>query len=62
MPSALGLAQAALAGAGTAAGAACGAAGLLGGGVCDQAKPVAHSETAPAKINPAAIRMVFPLR
>jgi hypothetical protein len=61
----LGLAQAALAGAGAAAGAgagaACGAAGLLGG-VCDQAKPDAYSETAPAKINPAAIRMVFPLR
>src|SRR4051794_5088544 len=56
MPSALGLAQAGLAAAG--AGAACGAAALLLPGVCDQARPDAHTETAPAKINPAAIRIV----
>src|SRR5665213_1145872 len=67
MPSALGLAHVGLAavgaGAGAGAGAACGAAAwgaaaLLVAGVCDQAKPDAHSETAPAKINPAAIRIV----
>jgi hypothetical protein len=29
--------------------------------VCDQAVPDAHNETALAKINPAAIRIVFPL-
>ena len=28
-------------------------------GVCDQAKPEAYSETAPANNNPAAIRIVF---
>src|ERR1700685_1296830 len=67
MPSALGLAQAALvgagaagrAGAGLACGAATGAAAPVVGAVCDQAKPDAHSETAPAKINPAAIRIVL---
>src|ERR1700712_2779232 len=57
IPSAFGLAQAALAGAGAAAGAgagaACGAAGpLAAGDVCDHAAPDAHSETAPAKIKP----------
>src|SRR5438105_11322582 len=57
-PSALGLAQGALAGAG--AGAACGTAALVAA-VCDQAVPHAHNETALAKINPAAIRIVFPL-
>jgi len=34
----------------------------LGAAVCDQAAPDAHSETALAKINPAAIRIAFPLR
>src|SRR5450432_2878011 len=61
IPIALGLAQAAFAGAGTGAGAACGVAAALGAAVCDHATPDAHSETAPAKINPAAIRIVFPL-
>src|ERR1700684_2894411 len=61
IPSASGLAQAALAGAGAAggagAGAACGAGALLAAGVCDQAGPATHRETAPAKIKPAAIRI-----
>src|SRR5664279_5538873 len=61
IPIALGFAQAALAGAGAGAGAACGAAAPLVAAVCDQATPDAHSETALAKINPAAIRIVFPL-
>src|ERR1019366_5576746 len=56
IPIALGFAQAALAGAGAGAGAgaACGAAAPVAA-VCDQATPDAHSETALAKINPAAI-------
>jgi hypothetical protein len=29
----------------------------LAPGACDHAAPVAHSETAPAKIKPAAIRI-----
>src|SRR5580692_9964921 len=64
IPSALGLEQGALAGAGAAAGtgAAATAAGggvavLLVAGVCDHAVPETHSETAPAKIKPAAIRI-----
>src|SRR5260370_23022642 len=60
-PIALGFAQGAFAGAGAAAGAACGAAAPLVAGVCDHAAPEAHSETALAKINPAAIRIIFPL-
>src|SRR3984957_20164621 len=57
IPSASGLAQGALAGAGaTAAG---GVAGLLVAGVCDHAVPDTHSETAPAKIKPAAIRILL---
>jgi len=59
MPSALGLAQVGLAAVAAGAGAGAGAAALLGAGVCDQARPDAHSETAPAKINPAAIRIFF---
>src|ERR1700722_14985916 len=65
IPSASGLAQAALAGAGGAAGAGAGAAAAggvavpLAAGVCDQAALERHSETAPAKIKPAAIRIVF---
>src|SRR5260221_2503871 len=51
----------AAAGAAAGAGTACGAAAALGTGVCDQAAPDAPSETAPAKIKPAAIRIVFPL-
>src|ERR1700750_2587008 len=45
-----------------AAGAAAGAAGaaLLAGGNCAEAEPAATNETAPAKIKPAAMRMVFP--
>ena len=31
----------------------------LAGGACDHAAPDAHSETAPAKIKPAAIRILF---
>src|SRR5258707_10596414 len=52
MPSALGLAHAALAGAGAGAGAgaACGVAAPLAAGVCDHATPDAHNETALAKI------------
>src|SRR5882757_707329 len=65
MPSALGLAQGGLAGAGVAAGAALGAAvgaaAPLAGGVCDHAAPEANSETAPAKINPAVIRILISL-
>jgi hypothetical protein len=68
-PRAFGLLQAALAGcvgagAGAAAGAAWGAAGAaapLAGGVCDHAVLEANSETAPAKINPAAIRILLSL-
>src|SRR5580692_9572515 len=59
IPSASGLLQGGLAGAGVAARA--GAAAGLAGGVCDHAAPLAQSEIAPAKINPAAIRMLgFP--
>src|SRR5882724_11534908 len=69
MPSALGLLQggrvaAAGMGAGAAAagaGAACGEAAPLAGGVCDHTAPDANSETVPAKINPAAIRILFSL-
>ena len=43
------------------AGAAWGAALLAAGGVCDHAAPDASSETEPAKIKPAAIRIVFSL-
>src|ERR1700716_212819 len=64
MPSALGFAHGAFAGAGAAAeagaGADCGAAALLVPVACDHTAPDAHSETAP-KINPAAIRILFPL-
>jgi hypothetical protein len=42
------------------AGVACGAAAPLGAGVCDHTAPDAASETAPAKIKPAAIRILFP--
>src|ERR1700722_2719006 len=70
IPSAPGLAQGALAGAsaaaGAGAGAAAGAATAGGGvvvplvaGVCDHAVPDKNSETAPAKINPAAIRILL---
>src|SRR5689334_4326314 len=63
MPSASGLAQGCLAGAGVAA--AAGADGEVAAGaglfciaeVCDQAACVAHNETALAKISPAAIRI-----
>src|SRR5271168_2432850 len=66
IPSASGLAQGGLAGAGAAAGAgavaAAGAAPGLAGGVCDHAAPVAQSEIAPAKVSAAAIRIVvFPV-
>src|SRR5882672_4259115 len=65
MPSALGLVQAGLAGAGAAAGvawgAAAGAAVPLAAGVCDHAALEANSETAPAKTNPAAIRILLSL-
>src|SRR5882724_2673275 len=69
-PSAFGLVQAALAGwaaagagAAAAAGAACGAAApLAAGGVWDHAAPDKSNETAPAKIKPAAIRMMFSLK
>ena len=44
------------------AGAAWGAALLAAGGVCDHAAPDASSETEPAKIKPAAIRIVFSLK
>src|ERR1700730_6585798 len=62
-PRASGLAHAgfAAAGAGAGAGAACGAAAALGAGACDHAAPEAHSETTPAKIKPAAMRILFPL-
>src|SRR5882724_8512533 len=71
-PSVLGLVQAGRAGAAAAfgAGAACGAVGVgaaggeaapLAGGVCDHAAPDTNSETAPAKIKPAAIRILFSL-
>src|SRR5882724_1147281 len=67
MPSALGLAQAGLAGAGAAAGVgaaaawgtAAGAAAPLAGGDCDHAALEASNETAPAKINPAVIRILI---
>src|SRR5712671_2936322 len=65
-PRAFGLLQAALAGcagagagAGAALGAATGAGVPLAGGVCDHAALEANNETAPAKINPAAIRILF---
>src|SRR3981189_2754596 len=77
IPIALGFAHGAFAGAaaGVGAGVACGAAAFFGaaGGagagpaapllaaVCDHAAPDAHSETALAKINPAAMRILFPL-
>jgi hypothetical protein len=58
MPIASGFAQAAFAGAAVGVGAAAaGGVAVLGAGVCDHARLVAHSETAPAKINPAAIRI-----
>ena len=60
MPSASGLLQGGRVGAGAAAGAgaACGGVGApLAGGVCDHAALDANSETALAKINPAAIRI-----
>ena len=50
------------AGRGQARGAACGGvAAPLAGGDCDHAALDANSETAPAKINPAAIRILFSL-
>src|SRR5437762_12271134 len=72
-PRAFGLLHAALAGcvgagagagaaAGAAGGAAAGAAVPLAGGVCDHAALEANSETAPAKINPAAIRILLSLK
>src|SRR5205809_7977707 len=62
-PSALGLAQAALAGwggccAAAGAAAACGAAPLVAGGVCDHAALDASSGSEPGEINPAAMRIV----
>src|SRR4051812_34852660 len=68
MPSASGLLQGGRvetgAGGGAGAGAACGAgAGALGtGSACDHAALDAHSETAPATINPAGIRILFSLK
>src|ERR1700748_2858410 len=69
IPSASGLAQGAFAGASAAAGAGAGAAGAatagggvtvpLVAGVCDHAVPDKNSETAPAKIKPAAIRILL---
>src|ERR1700733_15010230 len=63
IPSASGLEQGAFAAAGATAGAGAVAAGgvavLLVAGVCDHAVPDTHSETAPAKIKPAAIRILF---
>src|ERR1700722_3414036 len=67
IPSASGLVQGAFAGAGAAAAAGAGVAATAGGGVaallvagvCDQAAPDMHSETALAKIKPAAIRILF---
>src|SRR5580692_492195 len=65
IPSASGFAQGAFAGAGvaaaggTGAAVAAGAVVLLVAGVCDHAAPVAHSETALAKIKPAAIRILL---
>src|SRR5258708_39208306 len=65
MPSGLGLLEGGRvetsAGGGAGAGAACGAAAPLAGGVCDHAALDANSETAPATINPAAIRILFSL-
>ena len=68
MPSAFGLLQGGRvetgAGGGTAAGAACGAAAadaLGAGSACDHAALDANSETAPARINPVAIRILFSL-
>src|ERR1700738_1271564 len=53
----------AAAAAGAGAGAACGAAAApLGAGACDHAAPDAHNETAPAKIKPAAMRILVPLK
>ena len=43
-------------------GSAGGAVAALGAAVCDHALPDTHSETAPAKIKPAAKRILFPLR
>ena len=70
IPSASGLAQAAFAGTGAAAGAgtagagaagaACGAAAPLVAAACDQAAPGAPSEIAPARINAAAMRILLP--
>src|SRR5947208_10950427 len=65
IPSALGFAQAAFAGAGAAAGAegaACGAAALLLPVNCDHAALDASSETAPAKINPVPMRILLPFK
>src|SRR5580704_3448353 len=64
IPIASGLAQGAFAGvaaaAGAGAGAACGAAaGLVAAGVCDHAVPDRHSDIAPAKIKPAATRILL---
>src|SRR6185295_16464462 len=68
MPSAFGLLQGGrvetgAGGGGAGAGAACGAAaGALGAGsACDNAALDANSETAPARINPVAIRILFSL-
>src|SRR5215216_7404606 len=63
MPSALGLLQGGRVSAGAGAGpaAACGEAAPLVGGVCDHAALDANSQTAPAKIIPAAIRILFSL-
>jgi len=66
IPSALGFAHAAFAGAGTAAGSgmavACGAAALLAPAVCDHAELEATSESAPATTSPVPKRILFPLR
>src|SRR5438067_11432155 len=62
IPSALGFAHAAFAGAGAVTeGAACGAAALLLPANCDHAALDASGETAPAKINPVPIRILLPL-
>jgi hypothetical protein len=49
-------------GAGAACGAAAGAAAPLAGGDCDHAALEANNETAPAKINPAVIRILIFLK
>src|SRR5437763_497760 len=59
IPGAFGLAQATFAGGG--AGVACGTAALFAPAICDHAELDASSETTPAKINPVAIRILFPL-